>query len=334
MSSTEMSSTRRPAVLLALMLLACALFLPLSAFAQTSAEGEPNPAAHLLAAAKSWGYQLQKLDPNTLAATPYDMLVIDYSRDGKAALAWTPEQVDRIRIKPDGGRRIALAYLSIGEAETYRYYWKWYWGWFFGVFAPRWLGSENPEWPGNYGVRYWQEGWQKIIFGGEDGYLERIVKAGFDGVYLDRVDEYVDMAMEKRNARALMIAFVKALATRARALKPGFLIVPQNAEALLTDASYRAVIDGLGKEDLLFGDDVNQQPNEPKSIASNVVRLKLLTADHKPVFVVEYLNAPQEIERARKRLERYGFIPYFADRPLDSMRIGDLLDPNREAAKK
>jgi len=334
MSSTEMSSTRRPAVLLALMLLACALFLALSAFAQTSAEGEPNPAAHLLAAAKSWGYQLQKLDPNTLAATPYDMLVIDYSRDGKAALAWTPEQVDRIRIKPDGGRRIALAYLSIGEAETYRYYWKWYWGWFFGVFAPRWLGSENPEWPGNYGVRYWQEGWQKIIFGGEDGYLERIVKAGFDGVYLDRVDEYVDMAMEKRNARALMIAFVKALATRARGLKPGFLIVPQNAEALLTDASYRAVIDGLGKEDLLFGDDVNQQPNEPKSIASNVVRLKLLTADHKPVFVVEYLNAPQEIERARKRLERYGFIPYFADRPLDSMRIGDLLDPNREAAKK
>ena len=334
MSSTEMSSTRRPAVLLALMLLACALFLALSAFAQTSAEGEPNPAAHLLAAAKSWGYQLQKLDPNTLAATPYDMLVIDYSRDGKAALAWTPEQVDRIRIKPDGGRRIVLAYLSIGEAETYRYYWKWYWGWFFGVFAPRWLGSENPEWPGNYGVRYWQEGWQKIIFGGEDGYLERIVKAGFDGVYLDHVDEYVDMAMEKRNARALMIAFVKALATRARRLKPGFLIVPQNAEALLTDASYRAVIDGLGKEDLLFGDDVNQQPNEPKSIASNVVRLKLLTADHKPVFVVEYLNAPQEIERARKRLERYGFIPYFADRPLDSMRIGDLLDPNREAAKK
>ena len=207
--------------------------------------GEPTP-ARLLAAAKSWGFQLHKLDPDTLAAAPYDMLVIDYSRDGKAALALTPEQVDKIRIKPDGERRIVLAYLSIGEAETYRYYWKWYWGWFFGVFAPRWLGSEDPEWPGNYSVRYWQEGWQKIIFGGEDGYLERIVKAGFDGVYLDRVDAYVDMAMEKRNARGLMIAFVKALAERARALKPGFLIVPQNAEALLTDASYRAVIDGLG----------------------------------------------------------------------------------------
>ena len=333
MSSTETSSPRSPAVLLVLLLLACALSASRPAIAQTSAEGEPTP-ARLLAAAKSWGVQLHKLDPDTLAAAPYDMLVIDYSRDGKAALALTPEQVDKIRIKPDGERRIVLAYLSIGEAETYRYYWKWYWRWFFGVFAPRWLGGENPEWPGNYSVRYWQEGWQKIIFGGEDGYLERIVKAGFDGVYLDRVDAYVDMAMEKRNARGLMIAFVKALAAHARALKPGFLIVPQNAEALLTDASYRAVIDGLGTEDLLFGDDVNKQPNEPKSIASNVVRLKLLTADGKPVFVVEYLDAPQEIERARRRLEHYGFIPYFADRPLDSMRIGDLPDPNREAAKK
>ena len=333
MSSTETSPTKSPAVLLALLLLACALSVSLPAVAQTSAEGEPTP-ARLLAAAKSWGYQLQNLDPDTLAASPYDMLVIDYSRDGKAARALTPEQVDKIRVKPDGERRIVLAYLSIGEAETYRYYWKWYWGWFFGVFAPRWLGGENPEWPGNYGVRYWQEGWQKIIFGGEDGYLERIVKAGFDGVYLDRVDEYVDMVKEKRNARALMIAFVKALAARARALKPEFLIVPQNAEALLADPSYRAVIDGLGKEDLLFGEDVSQQPNDPKSIASNVVRLKLLMADRKPVFVVEYLDAPQEIERARKRLERYGFIPYFTDRALDAMRIGDLPDTKSTPDKK
>ena len=164
MSSTEMSSTRSPAVLLALILLACALSAPLPAVAQTPAEGEPTP-ARLLAAAKSWGFQLHKLDPDTLAAAPYDMLVIDYSRDGKAALALTPEQVDKIRIKPDGERRIVLAYLSIGEAETYRYYWKWYWGWFFGVFAPRWLGSEDPEWPGNYSVRYWQEGWQKSSSG-------------------------------------------------------------------------------------------------------------------------------------------------------------------------
>jgi hypothetical protein len=32
----------------------------------------------------------------------------------------------------------------------------------------------------------------------------------------------------------------------------------------------------------------------------------------------------EEIEYARKRLEDYGFIPFFADRALDHIRIGDL----------
>jgi hypothetical protein len=59
-----------------------------------------------------------------------------------------------------------------------------------------------------------------------------------------------------------------------------------------------------------------------------------LTAERKPVFVVEYLDAPQEIERARKQLEGYGFIPYFADRALDQMRIGDLPDPSQNPGKK
>ena len=62
--------------------------------------------------------------------------------------------------------------------------------------------------------------------------------------------------------------------------------------------------------------------------------MKLLTADRKPVFVVEYLDAPQEIERARRRLERYGFIPYFTDRALDSMRASDISVPDGATDKK
>jgi cysteinyl-tRNA synthetase, unknown class len=294
----------------------------------------PADAARLLATAKSWGYQLQNVDPDEIAATPYDMLVIDYSRDGSGAEALTTDELDKLKVKPDGERRTVLSYLSIGEAETYRYYWKWYWGWFFGLLAPSWRGKQNTEWRGNYGVRYWEDGWQNIIFRGDNSYLDRIIKAGFDGVYLDKVDEYVDMAKQNPNARADMIAFVQALAARARVLKPGFLIVPQNAEELLTDRPYRAVIDGLGKEDLLFGEIKDQEPNTPQSISENVARLKLLTADRKPVFAVEYLDDPKEIERARKRLESYGFIPYFADRALDYMRIGDLPGPGRKPGKK
>jgi len=306
---------------------------PVVAEAVIQSDG-PSEAARLLAAAKSWGYQLQNVDPDEIAAAPYDMLVIDYSRDGSDAEALTPAEVEKLKTKPDGERRVVLSYLSIGEAETYRYYWKRYWGWLFGWLAPSWRGKQNAEWRGNYGIRYWEDGWQKIIFRGDNSYLDRIIKAGFDGVYLDKIDEYVDMTKENPNARVDMIAFVKALAEHARARKPGFLVVPQNGEGLLTDPAYRAVIDGIGKEDLLFGEDKEQKPNDPASIRENVARLKLLTADRKPVFVVEYLDDPKEIERARKRLEGYGFVPYFADRALDNMRVGDLPEPGRKPGKK
>jgi cysteinyl-tRNA synthetase, unknown class len=298
-----------------------------SAWAETS-DAPP------LRTAKSWGYQLQNINPDAIASAPYDLFVIDYSRDGSDESALTASDLKRLKTKPDGSRRIVLSYLSIGEAEKYRYYWKWYWGWFFGWLAPEWRGPVNREWRGNYGVRYWNADWQKIIFTGENSYLDRIMRVGFDGVYLDKVDEFETLASQNPNARADMIAFVRALAERARALKPGFFIVPQNGEGLLTDASYRAVIDGLGKEDLLFGEIKDKQRNSAESIRENAARLKLLTAERKPVFVVEYLDAPQEIERARKQLEGYGFIPFFADRALEQMRIGDLPDPNQKPGER
>jgi hypothetical protein len=52
------------------------------------------------------------------------------------------------------------------------------------------------------------------------------------------------------------------------------------------------------------------------------------------VFAVEYLDSPEEIAKARKQLLDYGFIPHFADRGLDQMRIGDLPSPNGKPGKK
>ena len=218
-----------------------------STWAQPPTSDAATSPARTLAAAKSWGYQLQKIDPNALAAAPHDVLVIDYSRDGSDARALTADEVGKLKIGPDGRRRIVLAYLSIGEAEKYRYYWQP--DWETSTLAPPWLAEANKRYRTNFLVRYWHEDWQAIIFRGENSYLGRILNAGFDGIYLDRVDMHEEFENENPAAGEQMIAFVKALAAHARSLKPGFLVVPQNAEELLTDRSYRAVIDGLAKED-------------------------------------------------------------------------------------
>jgi cysteinyl-tRNA synthetase len=116
---------------------------------------------------------------NAIDATYYDLVIVDAFFEDQGL---TAAQVSALKTKPDGKRRLVLAYMSIGEAEDYRWYWQP--GWKEG--DPDWLGEENPDWEGNYAVAYWQEGWQSIIF----QYTDIITAAGFDGLYLDKVDEY------------------------------------------------------------------------------------------------------------------------------------------------
>ncbi len=136
---------------------------------------------------------LYVLDPNAFASrsayldavadTNYDLLIIDLFFDETAL---TPQELASLKSKANGGARLVLCYMSIGEAEDYRYYWQPGWS----VGNPAWLEAENPDWEGNYKVRYWEPGWQAVIYGGPDAYLDRVLAAGFDGVYLDIIDAY------------------------------------------------------------------------------------------------------------------------------------------------
>jgi cysteinyl-tRNA synthetase len=121
---------------------------------------------------------------DALRNTDYDLLIIDAFYGGDEPL--TTGDVAALKIKAGGGSRLAVAYMSIGEAEDYRYYWNLEWN----ENPPDWLDEENPDWPGNYSVRYWDEEWHHLILGGEDAYLDRILEAGFDGVYLDVIDAF------------------------------------------------------------------------------------------------------------------------------------------------
>jgi len=118
-----------------------------------------------------------------LDATNYDCLIIDAFVEDTML---TAAKLNELKTKPNGTRRLVISYLSIGEAEDYRYYWDPSWN----SSPPAWLTGENPDWEGNYKVRYWDPAWQAIIFGGPTAYLDRIQSAGFDGAYLDIIDAF------------------------------------------------------------------------------------------------------------------------------------------------
>ncbi|MHB8874675.1 MAG: MJ1477/TM1410 family putative glycoside hydrolase [Myxococcaceae bacterium] len=293
-----------------------------------SAEGRER-----IRAVKSWGYQLQGqngrgLDHSAVAASPFDLVVVDFADRG---VPLSFEQVGRLKKRASGKPRLVLAYLSIGEAENYRFYWKT--GWKAG--RPAFLADGNPDWPGNFKVRFWLPQWQKLLFGvttgAEKSYLDRIVDAGFDGAYLDIIDAFEYFGPDgKRPERKLaaqdMTELVERLASHAREARgqPGFLVVPQNGANILDGLAparverYLSAIDGIGAEDTFF----YGERDEDNPLAIQLETLTFLDRFQgagKVVLSVDYLTDKAKVARFGALAREHGFVPYAGRRELDRL---------------
>jgi cysteinyl-tRNA synthetase len=284
-------------------------------------EQATNPSP--LASARTWRYRRGAIDVDALAADPSDVLVVDVAKT-EGGIELTADEVARLKIGPGDRRRIVLAYLSVGEVEEFRSYWDKSWSDATAGAGPAWLDAETCAQSERHPVRYWQEGWKEIAFRGPDSYLRRIVKAGFDGAYVGRLDVYKAYASERPGARRDMIGLVGELAATARRLKPGFLIVPENAEELVAVPEYRRIIDGIGKEGLIYDPSASEKRNDAAAIFWSIARLDKLAKEGKPVFVVEYLTDAAAIDGAALALRRDGYVPAF-ERPM--LAGGDATNP-------
>jgi len=281
----------------------------------------PSSFAYILQADAFAKTQAQAVE--RLAACGRDWVVLDahFSSDSP----WTRAELDGIRHGLPG--RKVIAYISIGEAEDYRPYWRKEWGrkGRLTAAAPAWLGVENPEWKGNYCVKYWHPEWQKIMFAAIDDTMTR----GFDGVYLDIVDgfetfeqdgkEFIDDRMNpetKQSYRRDMVDWVKAIAARARDKNPTALVIPQNGSQLVAHADFLAAITAIGIEDL-FTDGNKVQP---KSHTSEVLgHLGRIARAGKPVLLIEYPKSAERQAEVKKLAKENGLVWLIADRQLKTL---------------
>lgn len=297
----------------------------------TPTPAPPTPAAARndalsLSQVNDFVYQLQDIDLTAIGQTAYDLVIIDYSADGSDETAFTAAQIAALKHSP-GGDKIVLAYVSIGEAEDYRFYWQD--GWRPG--EPAWLDAENPDWPGNYKVHYWRADWQAIVYGRPDSYLDKVIAAGFDGVYLDVVDAYEYYQDEQGRASAAreMADFVAGLAAYARARRPGFLVVPQNAAGLAAlIPAYLNSVDGIGQEDIYYGYDDDDRPTPPDVTAEIERYLDTFKAAGKLVLTVDYAAAPAHVDDAYARSQAKGYVPYVTVRDLDRLVVNPGHEPD------
>ncbi|HEX3868959.1 MAG TPA: MJ1477/TM1410 family putative glycoside hydrolase [Pirellulales bacterium] len=305
-----------------------ALLLDWSCAARSLADesvSAPRSFAYVLQADAAW--KSRSAAVAALAHCDRDWIVIDAAYTAGPDGRWTPDDLKTIR---DGkpGRRV-LAYLSIGEAEDYRDYWQKTWdadrdgkpdAW-----APDFLMPENPDWTGNYRVRYWREAWQKLIL----SEIDRIVAQGFDGAYLDIVDGFEtfefngkDWIDDRRNEetgrtyREDMIAWVKKIGERLRKEDAKRLLIPQNGSQLLANDAFVQFISGVGMEDVFTNGNRAQRAKESNPRLKDV---EPLIKAGKPVLLIEYPKKEPLRQAVVEQAHKHGFVWLMTDRQLKTL---------------
>lgn len=273
-----------------------------------------------------FAYQLQDVDIDEIGNSKYDLLIIDYSSDGSEEGEYPISDLQLMKNPED---KLLLSYMSIGEAETYRFYWDDNWDLnsdgIPDISAPEWMDIENPEWGGNYKVKYWNQDWQDVIFGFNESYLDRIINAGFDGCYLDIIDAYEYYQDTFPNAKQDMMDFVGNLSLYAKSKKSDFLVFVQNSEQLLENSVYLASVDGIGREDVYYFDN---SENEMEEINEIISYLDLMTSTGKPVLIVDYPTRNSKIYDVYERSMNDGFLAYVGPRDLHKLRYYGFAIPD------
>lgn len=244
---------------------------------------------------QSWAIQVQDVEVegavDALASSRCDMLVVD-----PTCTDWSEQETKTFdtagmvcRLKATAAhdgvhRKLVLAFINIGEAEEWRWYWK-------GarnrdpktarpVDWPSFLLEPDPEdTGGDHPVAFWENDWKNIVLYGpkhlpgqavdpnvlpEPGcnflsLIDEALRDGFDGVCLDWVEAYgddrvVDAAKKASRLPATeMAGFLSEIRQYARARNPEFLILQTNAADLPVERPDAVEsVDGVVQEGIWF----------------------------------------------------------------------------------
>ena len=256
--------------------------------------------------------QLQGASYDSLLATSFQIGIVDPDSS-----ALTTSQISTL----ESSGKSLIAYLSIGEAENFRSYWNASWN----TSPPSFVMGADPNWTGDYYVKYWDPQWQQLMI----NQVTAMAKEGYNGVMLDVVDAYTVPAVAAADggitqARTDMMNFVEALSEAAKAVNPNFKIIQNNALDLLTtnpddptsatNTAYLSHIDGVVAESTFYNSN-----NTPTSWeAWNVQYLEHAVAAGKTVLSIDYPTSAAAQAAYIKDAIADGFVPYAADQNLDA----------------
>lgn len=217
---------------------------------------------------------------------------------------------------------VPLAYLSVGEANDSRGFWK-------DIAGKPWIVEANPEWPGAHRVDMRSEEWRRLIF---DTMIPPMLAKGYKGVMLDTLDVagYFESSAPARfpGSRAAAVDLILEMRLR----HPDLIILPNNGLDILPRVE--GAVDGVVVEDLYThcpsGDGPCTATPASRRDEKEKVLIEFRRRTGKPVFVFIYSRLSERhdpfVTRAVKRALSHGFFPYISSIHLD--RLG-VVAPNK-----
>jgi cysteinyl-tRNA synthetase len=261
---------------------------------------------------KSWGLQLQSYtapyDLPRIRSSDADLWVMDMGVSKTENFTST-----QINILKTNDKKI-IAYMSIGEAESYRYY--------FASMPTALKGEVNTKWSQNYTVHFWEKAWQDIFISNDGpsgkSYLDRIQDAAFDGVFLDVIDAYE--RFNDQGAKAIEMAnFIIRISQKAKARNKDFVIILQNGlqiRRLLPNAQpLLDAIDGVNVEHTFFEGD-RDFDNVFHANPAALEDIHFFQNANKFVLSLEYLQDPKLIDQYFKYAQEIKISPLAAEKKL------------------
>jgi len=218
--------------------------------------------------------------------------------------------------RPDGGRRLVLAWVPVGLAARHRFYWSpdHVEG------NPPWVGPEVPGWDGLYRVRFWDPEWIGTVVGNPESWVDQIVEAGFDGVVLDPADACAHFGEQGwRTAEEDMVALIGEVADHTRKGPGGgeFGVFVWRPETLINNPDFLRAVTGIIQDGTWFGSVEPGTPTPPEVTETLEAQGRLARLAGAVVLSLDYTEDPDQIRQARARAQASGFLEYAAPEGLD-----------------
>lgn len=199
-----------------------------------------------------------------------------------------------------------IAYVSLGEIEPYRSYYK--------EIKKEWILGENKAWK-TYIADIRNKEYQRFL-------LEKVIsKLGrFDGIFFDTIDSYQSILKPQdfKSYEDAEVEFIKEVKRR----YPNKIILTNRGFEIVDRLV--GVVDGLVAESLFYGLDVKDMKYKKMKEEDTqwlLDRLNFTKSLGLKVIVIDYVNPKNKklAKEVAKKIYQLGFIPYITDKDLQTI---------------